>query len=409
MRTSRGQRIGVGCLVVSLVLVVAAALPLAEAGAAPRSPHHRARTDNRRTRHSGSAPPAKTATPPTTTTLCSNSTVLSTWSLTQRAEQLIVVPVDESDPSSILPSVQQGVGGIYLSGSAGPQDLGSQLSSIEAQAPGGIRPLVMTDEEGGGVQTLGNLVGSLPWAATMAATMSTTQIRQLAEQAATAMRASGVTVDLAPVLDLAAGPGPDATHTDGPRSFSADPTTATQDGLAFAQGLEAGGVIPVMKHFPGEGSATANTDDAPASTPPLTTLEGADLLPFEAAIHAGLPAVMVGNASVPGLSEDPASLSSSVISGLLRGQLGFHGLVITDSLSAGAITAEGLSVPDAAVEAIEAGADMVLFTADDPNGTTQAVVSAIVNAVNTNQLSVAQLDSAVSQVLVAKGIDLCRT
>jgi beta-N-acetylhexosaminidase len=223
------------------------------------------------------------------------------------------------------------------------------------------------------------------------------------------MRASGITVDLAPVLDLAAGPGPDASHTDGPRSFSLDPAIATQDGLAFAEGLEAGGVIPVVKHFPGEGSTTANTDDAPASTPPLSTLEGADLLPFEAAIQAGIPAVMVGNASVPGLSDSPASLSAAVVDGLLRQQLDFHGLVITDSLSADAITAQGLSVPDAAVQAIEAGSDMVLFTASDPNTTTQAVAAAIVNAVTAGQLSVAQLDSAVGQVLAVKGVNLCKT
>jgi beta-N-acetylhexosaminidase len=164
--------------------------------------------------------------------------------------------------------------------------------------------------------------------------------------------------------------------------------------LAFAQGLEAGGVLPVVKHFPGEGSATANTDDAPANTPPLATLEGADLLPFEAAIRAGLPAVMVGNASVPGLSSTPASLSPAVIDGLLRQRLGFQGLVLTDSLSA-------------AVQAIEAGADMVLFTADDPNATTQSVVAAIVAAVTAGGLSVPQLDSAVSHVLMAKGVSLC--
>jgi beta-N-acetylhexosaminidase len=278
---------------------------------------------------------------------------------------------------------------------------------MDDQAPYGIEPLVMTDEEGGGVQRVANLVGSLPWPATMSATMTTTQIRQLADQTASAMRENGVTVDLAPVLDLASGPGPDATHTDGPRSFGPDSTTTTQDGLAFAQGLEAGGVLPVVKHFPGEGSATANTDDAPANTPPLATLEGADLLPFEAAIRAGLPAVMVGNASVPGLSSTPASLSPAVIDGLLRQRLGFQGLVLTDSLSADAITAEGLSVPDAAVQAIEAGADMVLFTADDPNATTQSVVAAIVAAVTAGGLSVPQLDSAVSHVLMAKGVSLC--
>ena len=184
-------------------------------------------------------------------------------------------------------------------------------------------------------------------------------------------------------------------------------TTAAEYGLAFAQGLEAGGVIPVVKHFPGEGSATANTDDGPANTPPFSTLAAADLLPFETAISGRAPAVMVGNASVPDLSTGPASLSSAVVEGLLRHQLGFDGLVITDSLSAGAIAAQGLDVPTAAVDAVEAGADMILFSSSDPNTTTQQVVSAIVTAASTGGLPLTRLDNAVVQVLETKGVNLC--
>jgi len=265
----------------------------------------------------------------------------------------------------------------------------------------------MTDEEGGTVQRMANLVTPLPWAATMSATMSPAAVSQLAEQVAQQMRADGITMDLAPVLDLASGPGPDALHTDGPRSFGLDPEVATSYGLAFAQGLEAGGVVPVVKHFPGEGDASGNTDDGPASTPPLAQLESSDLRPFEAAINAGLPAVMVGDASVPGLSQGPASLSSAAIVGLLRQQLGFNGLVITDSLSAEAISALHLSVPQAAVEAVAAGADMVLFQSTDPDGTFQQVVQALVNAASDNQISWSVLEAAVEQVLTAKGEGIC--
>jgi beta-N-acetylhexosaminidase len=361
--------------------------------------------------HAADAPKSLAKSPKsvstTSTTICSNEGVIATWSLMQRAEQLVVVPVEETDVQAILPSVQEGVGGIILYGSWAPTDLGTQLANVVAQAPNSIHPLVMTDEEGGDVQRMPNLVGSLPWPATMAQTMSPAQVRALAEQTASKMLANGVTVDLAPVLDLASGPGPDALHTDGPRSFSLDPTTATDYGLAFAEGLESGGVVPVVKHFPGEGSATANTDDAPASTPPIAALEQADLLPFEAAIKAGLPAIMVGNASVPGLTSMPASLSSAAIEGLLRHQLGFTGLVITDSLSAGAITALGLDIPDASVDAIEAGADMILFNSSDPNTTAQEIVTQIVNAVTAGTISFTQLDDAVAEVLAVKDIHLC--
>jgi beta-N-acetylhexosaminidase len=241
----------------------------------------------------------------------------------------------------------------------------------------------------------------------MAQSMSTGQVHALAQQTATKMLANGVTMDLAPVLDLATGPGPDAIHTDGPRSFSPVASVAESYGLAFAQGLQAGGVIPVVKHFPGEGSASANTDDASATTPPIGTLQSADLLPFAAAVRAGLPVVMVGNASVPGLTTRPAGLSSAVISGLLRQQLGFQGVVMTDALSAAAITNLGLSTPQASVDALEAGADMVLFTSTSPNTTSSQVIDAIVGAVQNGSLPAQQLDASVVRVLALKKVKLC--
>ena len=322
-------------------------------------------------------------------------------------EQLIVIPTDESNIQSVLPSVQSGVGGIILYGSIAPADLGAQVASLVAQAPGGIRPAVMTDEEGGEVQRMPNLVGSLPWPRTMAETMTPPQVRQLAIATARNMATAGLTVDLAPVLDLVSESTTDATNIDGPRSFSPNATVVSDYGLAFAQGLEAGGITPVVKQFPGEGAATGNTDDGPASTPPVASLEASDLLPFEAAIRAGLPAIMVGNASVPGLTSIPSSLSSAVITGLLRSQLGFRGLVMTDSLSAGSIADAGLGVPGAAVDALAAGADMILFNATDPNAMTQQIVTQVVTAVATGILPTGQLNQAVAQVLDFKHIDLC--
>ena len=342
-----------------------------------------------------------------TTSACSNATVVASWTVEQQAAQVIVVPAEETDVAQVAPSVRAGAGGIILFGSSAPTGLGTQLARAEEGAPGGLKPFVMTDEEGGTVQRMANLVGSLPWPRTMASTMSVSQVQSLAESTARAMSANGVTMDLAPVLDLASGPGPDAQHTDGPRSFSINPSITSEYGIAFAQGLEAGGVTPVVKHFPGEGSATANTDDGPAATPPLDQLQQDDLLPFEAAIKAGLPAVMVGNASVPGLTTMPASLSSSVIQGLLEGQLGFQGLVITDSLSAGAISNLGLSAGQAAVEALSAGADMVLFNSNDPVTDFQSIVQDIVAAVDKGTIPSARLSDAVNAVVTAKHASLC--
>jgi beta-N-acetylhexosaminidase len=116
---------------------------------------------------------------------------------------------------------------------------------------------------------------------------------------------------------------------------------------------------------------------------------------------------MVGNASVPGLTQSPASLSAAVIIGLLRLQLHFTGLVITDSLSADAISDLGLSVAQASVDAIASGADMVLFDSATPNATFQQVVAQMVAAVSDGQLPKSTLVNAVVQVLATKGVDLC--
>jgi beta-N-acetylhexosaminidase len=354
-----------------------------------------------------SAPARATNAKQIATAVCTNSAVVAHWSLARRAAQLLAVPVDSAQVADLVPSVKAGAGGILLYGSDAPNDLGSLLRTLDSQAEGDVAPFVMTDEEGGEVQRLANLVGSIPWPRTLAAELSPGAVESLAESLGRRLHAVGVTMDLAPVLDIASGPGPDATHTDGPRSFSPNPAIAARYGLAFARGLLKGGVIPVVKHFPGEGRASANTDYAAASTPPLTTLEHADLLPFEDAIRAGLPAVMVGNATIPGLTSLPASLSPAVIGGLLRRQLGFHGLVITDSLNALGISDSGFTLTRATVLAIHAGADMVLFNASNSNLVFSELQSAIEQAVLTGKLPVRVLDTAVTSVLAAKDVNLC--
>jgi beta-N-acetylhexosaminidase len=243
----------------------------------------------------------------------------------------------------------------------------------------------------------------------MARTMTAAQIEHLAAAVGRQMKAAGVTMDLAPVLDLDGGQGPNAQNADGTRSFGTDPVRTSADGLAFAAGLHAGGVLAVVKHFPGLGSATGNTDSGPAATVAWSTLRTSGLLPFRDAIDAGIPAVMVANATVPGLTTRPASISSVVITKLLRHRLGFTGLVITDSVSAQALGAIGYPVPRAAVAALAAGADMVLFGTgvnDDPQ-LMNLSVHAIVSAVRSGSLPRSRLTAAVEHVLTAKAVDLC--
>lgn len=349
------------------------------------------------------------ASPTATPNTCTNATVLAGWSLTQLAEQTLVVPVAESDVASVRAEVAAGAGGVILFGSSAPATLAASLRTLAASAPAGLAPFVMTDEEGGVVQRMANLVGALPSARQMAATMSPAQIRQLVTTVASRMRAAGITMDLAPVLDLDNGVGPNNRDPDGTRSFGLNPQTAAADGVAFMQGLEAGGIVPVVKHFPGLGQASANTDVAPATTQAWSVLQHAGVLPFESAFASGAPVVMIANATVPGLSTLPASISPVVMTTVLRDQLGFQGLVMTDSLSAGALVDIGYSVPRAVVAAIEAGADMVLYTAATAQVAplTVATAAALVAAVSAGTLARTRLVSAVEHILSAKRIDLC--
>jgi beta-N-acetylhexosaminidase len=329
--------------------------------------------------------------------------------VSRQAAQVITVPVDETAVADVTAAVRLGVGGVLLFGNRGPSGLGAQLRALTDHAPGGVKPFVMSDEEGGGVQRLGNLVGELPWPRTLTATRTPAQVQALAAATARRLRSVGVDMDLAPGLDLDGGPGPDTRHPVGRRSFSANPATASRYGSAFAAGLRDGGVVPVVKHFPGLGSATFNTDFGSASVPSLATLLRADLVPFRAAIAAGVPAVMVSHASVPGLTSAPASLSTDAVTGLLRTRLGFHGLVVTDSLSAQAIRAAGYPVPAAGVRALQAGSDLLLYGSAGSTAlrTGRDLMAAVVEAVHSGRLSAERLRDAVHYVLAAKHVGGC--
>jgi beta-N-acetylhexosaminidase len=166
----------------------------------------------------------------------------------------------------------------------------------------------------------------------------------------------------------------------------------------------------VVKHFPGLGGSTRNTDYGPARTLTWSVLQKSGLVPFERAIANGATAVMLSNASVPGLTPLPASISPVVVNELRQG-LGFKGLIVTDSLGAGALSALHLSVAAAAVRALQAGADQILYGPTATPAVTLAsanlVASAIVKAVNAGTLSRATLNGAAAQVLAARNTLSC--
>jgi beta-N-acetylhexosaminidase len=204
---------------------------------------------------------------------------------------------------------------------------------------------------------------------------------------------------LAPVVDVGTEEGDDAL---GPRAFSDRPGPSAQFGVAVIGGYKRAGMISAASHFPGIGAATQSPDDGIASVGlSLSQLRKRDLVPFAAAIRAGVPAIVISNASYA--TDDfvtPATLSKAVSTDLLRGEMHFRGLAIADDLSQPAITTS-MSVADAAVQALAAGSDMV-YISGPPRGQ-EAAYRALLAAVKSGALPAARLDEAVTRVLTLKG------
>jgi beta-N-acetylhexosaminidase len=263
-----------------------------------------------------------------------------------------------------------------------------------------IPPLVAVDEEGGEVQDLRDALGPIPSERWVAATMDTTAATAMIVDHARRMAELGIDVVFAPVVDVGptSGGGPL-----GDRVFADDPAVVEKYGRIYVEAFAEAGLLPVLKHFPGHGSGKGNSDFGPVETPPIEELRTRDLLPYQALLKEPV-AVMVGHLNVPGLSDTtPASLSGRAISGLLREELGFDGLVFSDSLSMGAI-AENWAPEAAAVWAIAAGTDVALFaTLDDP----ASVINALKIAVDDGTISHRRLDESVARVLAAKALDPC--
>lgn len=334
---------------------------------------------------------------------CDAATAVAQLPLEMRSGQVVMVGVG-SDEVSLAKEL---LGTLHLGGvlvrEANSANLSANLASMAAAST--IRPFIGVDEEGGRVQRLKGLFGRLPSARDAAASMSPSQLRDLMAVHGEKMRSLGFNLVFAPVVDLDSGP---ANGAIGDRSYSADPHVAAQYATAFAQGVYSSGVLPVLKHFPGLGTVGADTHDGLGVTAPIEQLRQNDLLAFEDVWKILKVPVMVGHVSIPGLSEPtPASLSPNTISGLLRGELGFDGVVFSDSLSMGAITAS-YGPAQASALSIAAGADVALIASSgSTSATARGVVDTIVAWVKEGKISEAALNRSVERLLRIKGVNAC--
>ncbi len=318
------------------------------------------------------------------------------WTEDRLLSQLVMVAANITAPTVATSDVQRGIGGVVF--------LGQSPSSARSQIASGLRTLnasamvplfLATDEEGGGVQRLANVAGSLPWPRQMATWWGPRTITDKVQSVASHMAALGITMDLGPVADTASATN--SIDLENLRSFSENGTIASRDVRAFLAGLAAGRLLGVVKHFPGLGHANGDTDLQVATDPPLAALQNPDLAPFRAAIATGVPAVMMSNVVVPDWGAAPASLNPAAYAYLRS--MGFTGVILTDSLGAGAITGHGASQTAAAVTAICSGADMAMLNNASLYAPSLAGLRA---AVAHGRLSMTQVVASVNRILTAK-------
>ena len=309
----------------------------------------------------------------------------------------MVPGVNAGDPAGVADLVRrQQVGGIFVGDKKTTLLQNGALDGVQRAAK--IPVSVAVDEEGGRVQRIDDLDGSLPSARQLAASKTPDEVRAIGEQRGKQLRARGVTVDYAPDADVSDEPD-DAVIGD--RSYSPDPEKVRQYAMAFAAGLRAGGVQPVLKHFPGHGHGSGDSHRGTVVTPPLDQLRRVDLVPYRDISEYGQVAVMVGHLEVPGLTGDePASLAPQAYQ-LLRNEFHFTGPVITDDLGGMKAITDRFALPDAVLKALQAGADQALFSSG--HNDVGAVVDRLQRAVESGELPGAKVTASVERVLAAKG------
>lgn len=350
-----------------------------------------------------SAPSTPAPAPPTVAPPTKEAELLGRMSLEEKIGQVMMVgfsgmAVDQS----IAELLQRGhVGGICLfkRNIESAEQVAKLNDDVRGLFEGHVPPFIAVDQEGGNVVRLSDRNVVLPGNMVLGATRDA----QLAYEAGRAqgddLRRLGFTMNLAPVLDVNSNP---RNPVIGIRAFGDDVRLVSELGVQFVRGQQAARIVTVAKHFPGHGAVEADSHKGlPIVTAPERVLRQ-QLEPFVAAMHAGLDGMMTAHIATPTLSNGdsmPATLSRHVLGDVLRDELGFDGLVLTDELEMDAIDTR-FGVGHAAVLAVNAGADMVLvpWRVEKVNEVREALLAAI----DRGELSVRRVDEAVTRVLRAK-------
>lgn len=334
---------------------------------------------------------------------------LASMSLEQKVSQMFVVSFYGSvltEPSrDLLKTWQPGAVVFLPSNIENPAQITALTNDIQQTLldSGGFPAFIMLDQEGGLISRLGDGFTRWPVPALLTATQDTELAYQFGKALAEEMRAVGLNMNLAPVADLQTNPD---NPIIGRRSFGTDPNMVAPIVSSVVQGMQDNSVLATVKHFPGHGDTSTDSHLVlPVISYSEDELLHRELIPFNAAINSGVGAVMIAHISFPNIigdTETPASLSHVIITDILRGQLGFKGIAITDALDMDAVDTV-YSPSEAAIKAIQAGDDLILIGAHIGIQTQADAIQSVVDAVKSGQISESRIDESVRRILSAKG------
>ncbi|WP_245575061.1 beta-N-acetylhexosaminidase [Chitinilyticum litopenaei] len=326
--------------------------------------------------------------------------------LAQKIGQLLMVGFDGLVPDAQIESLldEEQVGGIILfrRNADTPEQVAALTRALQMRNAQASRvPLMIAmDQEGGMVARLETGMTPLPSAQAFAAAGSVADCRRLTQLANAELRQLGVNVNFAPVLDVNNNP---RNPVIGVRAYGSDAETVSRFGLAALQAIHAAGVLPVVKHFPGHGDTEVDSHlGLPLIAHGRQRLQDVELKPFAAALAAGAPAVMSAHVVFPAFEADrdtPSTCSHAVLTGLLREEMGFGGLVFTDCLEMEAI-ASGMGVVAGALAAFKAGADILLVSHRLERQ--RAVHAALLQAVLSGDIPESRVDASLARILAVK-------
>jgi len=325
------------------------------------------------------------------------------------ADAILIPPFPgPTAPAWMLDALGRGLAGVTLFGQnvTDPGQVSALTTALRAAAAGDD-PVIAIDEEGGDVTRVAYADGSpYPGNAALGAVDDTALTRAVYRAIGADLAALGINFDLAPCADVLGTADSPAVGT---RSFGAETGLVSRHTAAAVAGLQDAGVAACTKHFPGHGRTGTDTHEAIATIEGgLAELRLTDLPPFEAAIRAGTLAIMPSHLRVPELTGDlPATVSGPALTGLLRGELGFTGVIVSDALEMRA-TRDMFGIPRAAVLAVAAGIDLVCLGRDGGEDQYLAVREALVAAVRDGDLDGAGLEEAADRVARLRG-GLART